>query len=102
MQESLITNDFEETQMLGEELAKAMQGNILALHGDLGAGKTTFLQGFAKGLGIKKHIISPTFIIMRTYDIPEGKVPFKQFYHVDLYRIENEHDVEGLGLLEIM
>src|SRR5689334_12985517 len=101
MQESIITNDFEETQMLGEELAKKIQGNILALHGDLGAGKTTFLQGFAKGLGIKKQIISPTFIIMRTYEIA-GDDRFKQFYHVDLYRIESEHDVEGLGLLEIM
>jgi tRNA threonylcarbamoyladenosine biosynthesis protein TsaE len=63
----------------------------------LGSGKTTFVQGLAEGLGIKQRIISPTFIIMRSYE--SGS---KNFYHVDLYRIESEQDVEGLGLLEFM
>ena len=60
------TSSFEETQKLGEDFAqKAINGAVLALHGNLGSGKTTFVQGFAKGLGITKNIISPTFIIVR-------------------------------------
>lgn len=101
----LLTNSFEETQKLGYELAKKLQGGeVLALHGDLGSGKTTFMQGLAEGLGIKRRIISPTFIIMRTYDTGSKKqeVGIKNLYHVDLYRIETVQDVEGLGLLELL
>lgn len=96
-----ITNDFKSTQNLGEEFAQSLKsGAVIALHGNLGAGKTTFVQGLARGLGVTKNIISPTFIIMRTYELENDS--FKNFYHVDLYRIETEHDVEGLGLLELM
>src|SRR3989337_2657138 len=94
----VITESFEATQKLGKEFAQSLKkGAVIALHGDLGSGKTTFVQGFAKGLGIEKNIISPTFIIMRTYN-----VGIKNFYHVDLYRIESEKDVEGLGLPELI
>ena len=66
----IITNSFTETQQVGFDFAKKLQGGeVLALYGDLGSGKTTFMQGLAKGLGITKNIISPTFIIMRTYEI---------------------------------
>jgi tRNA threonylcarbamoyladenosine biosynthesis protein TsaE len=100
----IITNSFEETQQLGLDLAKKLKGGeVLALHGDLGAGKTTFMQGLAQGLGIKRRIISPTFIIMRTYVIPDLiRGNDGNLYHVDLYRIESERDVEGLGLLELL
>ncbi|PIY93800.1 MAG: tRNA (adenosine(37)-N6)-threonylcarbamoyltransferase complex ATPase subunit type 1 TsaE, partial [Candidatus Levybacteria bacterium CG_4_10_14_0_8_um_filter_35_23] len=65
-----ITKNFEETQKLGEELAGEIKdGAVVALYGDLGSGKTTFVQGFAKGLGINKRLISPTYIILRTYKI---------------------------------
>jgi tRNA threonylcarbamoyladenosine biosynthesis protein TsaE len=98
MKQTTITNSFEETQKLGFDLAKTLKGGeVLCLHGDLGSGKTTFVQGLAKGLGVTQRIISPTFIIMRTYEINS-----KFFYHVDLYRIESEKDIEGLGLFEIM
>lgn len=60
----------------------------------MGAGKTTFVQGLAKGLGIKRRITSPTFIIVRSY----GE---ENFYHIDLYRIESDKDIEGLGIEEI-
>jgi tRNA threonylcarbamoyladenosine biosynthesis protein TsaE len=94
----IVTKSFEETQGFGESFAKEVKGgDVLALYGDLGSGKTTFVQGLAKGLGIEKQIISPTFIIMRTYAFGE-----KTLYHVDLYRIEKEEDVEGIGLLELM
>jgi tRNA threonylcarbamoyladenosine biosynthesis protein TsaE len=90
------TNNANETQSIAEEISKSFKGGAIALSGELGAGKTTFVQGFAKGLGIKEKIISPTFLIIRQY-------PFsgKYFYHIDLYRIE-EADLDILGLKEIL
>lgn len=98
MEQTVLTNSFEETQSLGISFAKKLKGGeVLALYGDLGSGKTTFMQGLAKGLGIEKKILSPTFIIMRTY-----RVGIKNLYHIDLYRINGEQDVEGLGLFELL
>ena len=92
--QTIITKSFEETQQLGMDFAKTLKpGDVVCLHGDLGSGKTTFVQGVAKGLGNTKQIISPTFIIMRTY---------KNMYHIDLYRIENENDINGIGLLDLI
>lgn len=92
------TNSFEQTQMIGKDLGSKLKGGeILALYGDLGSGKTTFVQGVALGLGIKRRIISPTFIIVRKYALT-----MKNFYHIDLYRIDSERDIEGLGLKEII
>lgn len=93
-----ITNNLRETQKIAEDIAQQLKGGeIIALHGELGSGKTTFAQGLAKGLGITKRIISPTFIIMRTY-----KTGSKNFYHIDLYRVESQNDIEGLGIKEIL
>ena len=68
--------------------------------GDLGSGKTTFVQGLAKGLGIAGRIISPTFIIVRKYTVglKERKSKLKDFYHADLYRLEGDMDKEILNL----
>jgi len=96
--EEYITGSFEETQALGENFAKKLKGgDFVAFYGDLGSGKTTFIQGLAKGLGIKRRIISPTFIIVRHYEISGGS-----FYHVDLYRTASKHDLLGVGLDQIM
>src|SRR6266404_1307525 len=66
----ITTNSFKETQQIGFDFAKKIKGGqVLALYGDLGSGKTTFMQGLAKGLGITRNIISPTFIIMRSYQL---------------------------------
>ena len=93
-----ITSNFKETQKLGRDFAKVLEkGDVLYLYGDLGSGKTTFVQGLAEGLGVKQRIISPTFIIVRSY-----KLEVISFYHIDLYRINNEKDVRGLGLEEII
>lgn len=95
-----ITRSTEETVSLGEKFAKLLhEQKVFALHGDLGSGKTTFTQGIAKGLGINRHTTSPTYIIMRTYDIPETS---KKLYHIDLYRTGSIHDVEGIGLLDLI
>lgn len=95
------THSVLETQKVALELAqKYNQGGIFALSGPLGAGKTTFIQGFAQGLGIKDRLISPTFIIMRQYQIPSNNKG--KLYHLDLYRLETVHQTEGIGLEEIL
>ncbi len=107
----ILTHNYSETQDLGFNLGKNLKnGKVFALYGNLGSGKTTFVQGLAKGLGIKQKIISPTFIIVRKYAIPKSLIPalpagrfnLKSFYHIDLYRIENETGIKGLGLEEIL
>ena len=106
MQKS-TTNNFEETQKLGENFAheillKDLQktATVLALSGDLGAGKTTFLQGFAKGLGITDVVNSPTFVILKRFMMYDLR--FKNFYHIDCYRLENPEEILQLGFEEII
>jgi len=96
-----------ETKKIGRDLAKKIKKDwpknkacLLALEGDLGGGKTTFLQGFAKGMGIKEIILSPTFVIMKRFKIKDSR--FKNFYHLDCYRLKNAKDVLGLGFSEIL
>ncbi len=86
-----ISRSEDETKKIAAGLVKKTKGNIFALSGELGAGKTIFAQGFAKGLGIKDKIISPTFVLIKQYG--------KNFYHIDLYRLEN---FSQLGLEEIL
>ena len=102
-----LTTTPRQTQKLGEILAKEVlktkfkKGALtLGLEGDLGGGKTTFLQGFAKGLGIKEKILSPTFIILKKFKIQDSN--FKNFYHVDCYRIEKPREILSLGFKEIV
>jgi tRNA threonylcarbamoyladenosine biosynthesis protein TsaE len=99
----IVTHSFKETQEFGKKFAQQLNGGeVIALYGDLGSGKTTFMQGLAQGLGIQKNIISPTFIIMRTYNIQSEAKSLKTLYHLDLYRIENEAQAIDLGLEELM
>lgn len=93
-----ITKNASETSRFGEEIGSSLKGGeVIALVGELGAGKTTFVQGLAKGLIIKNKIVSPTFILMRSYI---GKL---DLYHLDLYRLEGdiETQVKELGLFDI-
>lgn len=81
----------EETQRFAERLAVFLQpADLLALEGDLGAGKTTFTQGLARGLGVRSVVNSPTFTIIKEY---QGSLPL---YHMDVYRVGG--DVDSLGL----
>ncbi len=98
MNKTVITSSATETQKVGKEFGQQLlPGDCVLLYGNLGAGKTTFVQGMAQGLEITKRIISPTFVIVRSYEIKKG-----MFYHVDLYRIETKHDAEGTGLFDIL
>ncbi len=88
----------EETLALGAAFGqKAKGGEVIALIGDLGTGKTQFVQGLAAGLGIDSTTVnSPTFTLLQTY---EGRLPL---IHVDLYRLENQKEVDALGLEEYL
>ena len=86
----------QETTHFGQKLAKQFKsGDIIALFGDLGSGKTTLVKGIAQGLNVKSsQVNSPTFVLMNLY---EGKLPI---YHFDLYRLENTQDIDRLGCHE--
>ncbi|MDP3015395.1 MAG: tRNA (adenosine(37)-N6)-threonylcarbamoyltransferase complex ATPase subunit type 1 TsaE [bacterium] len=73
---------------------------VLALAGDLGSGKTTFVQGFLRGLGVRRKITSPTFVIAKSYKLKAKS--YKLGYHIDCYRIEEPKELSGLGLKEIL
>ena len=88
----------EDTEKIGCELAKkALPGDIYCLSGELGAGKTVFAKGFAKGLGITARVTSPTFTILNEYG--GGKV---NLYHFDLYRLESPEELVGIGFEEYL
>lgn len=100
----LVSRGSKETKNFAKKLAKDIlerkinglhksEAIILSLEGDLGAGKTTFTQGFAEGLRIKEKIQSPTFVILKIYDIPRSRT---NFIHVDAYRLQAK-DFKVLG-----
>jgi tRNA threonylcarbamoyladenosine biosynthesis protein TsaE len=143
-----ITKSFQETQKLGQNFARLLSsprkrgsraeaqnldsrlhGNdgrdgatVLALQGNLGGGKTTFLQGFAHGLGIKEKITSPTYVILKHFRLPSLRAKrsnlkvqiasspeaprnddsFTDFYHIDCYRINKPEEILELGFEEII
>ena len=80
--------------------SKGSSALIIALTGDLGSGKTTFIQGFCKGIGIKRRITSPTFVIMKKFSI--FNFQFSNLYHLDCYRIQKPKELLKLGLKEII
>ena len=86
-------------------MKKLEDRNVICLYGELGVGKTTFVQGLAKELGVKKRVTSPTFILIREYKIKNcqiAKLPNCKFlYHTDCYRIKSERDVKSIDLSEI-
>lgn len=90
-----------QTQKIAKDLAgKLKGGEVIALYGDLGSGKTVFVQGLAQGLGIKRRILSPTFVFMRSYPLAINNKRLT-FHHLDLYRGQSLTDFQVLGLSEI-
>ena len=88
----LITNCETETVQEGEKLGSRLApGAVVALYGDLGAGKTAFTRGLAAGLGIKANVSSPTFTIVNEYP---GNIPL---FHFDMYRLESEQELFEIG-----
>lgn len=96
----IITNSEEETFSFAKKLAKkAKGGEVYALSGDLGAGKTVFVRGFAAGLGIKRNVNSPTFVLMKIYPVKKHKT-IKHLCHIDAYRLRSARDLEAIGALD--
>ena len=96
--ETLVTHTPGETEAFAAKLAAELpEGSVLALYGNLGAGKTVFARGFARGLGITEPISSPTFTILQEY--PHNG---KMFYHMDLYRIDNSDAALAFGIDEFL
>ena len=84
-----------DTARFGAELGACIeQGTCVSLVGPLGAGKTVLVRGLCRGLGIDDHVVSPTFILLETF---EGRLPV---VHVDLYRLEHERELEELGVFD--
>ena len=129
MNQKNLTINFHQTQKKGESLGQQIlrnnekkflfkkpdevkkKGTIIALEGELGSGKTTFVQGFAKGLGIKEKILSPTFVILKKFVIPSLDLPsrrgghnsqFVNFFHIDCYRIKKSKELLDLGFKGII
>ncbi len=93
---TIETNSEQETLEVGQWLGtQAAAGTVIALEGDLGAGKTVLAKGLAEGLGITEPVSSPTFTILQIYE--EGRLPL---YHFDVYRIENIEAMDEIGYEE--
>lgn len=93
--QKFITNSQEETINIAKNLAKTVKGgDVIVLNGELGAGKTVFTKGLAKGLGINDIITSPTFTILNEYHSSPS------LFHFDMYRIEDENELKELGFDE--
>ena len=101
-----VTSSPEQTIKLGQKLAKQLKGGeVICLYGNLGAGKTTLIKGIAQGLGIKKIITSPTFVLMKTYQVTRDRrqetgKQNKILVHIDCYRINSEIDIINIGAQE--
>lgn len=98
---TIITRSADQTESAGEAFASQVKsGDIICLYGELGAGKTTFVRGFVRGLGFEDRVMSPTFTIIRTYH-KNGDRELR-CYHIDLYRIEDgKSNVQSLGIEDI-
>ncbi len=137
MEQKYLTTNFRQTQKIGrvfgqqiledneQLLFKIMSlskkaGVVIALEGDLGSGKTIFVQGLAKGLGVKEKMLSPTFFLMKKFQIRKtndtnfyshrytslvkrsGRAKFQTFFHIDSYRIKNSKEILNLGFKKIV
>lgn len=104
MKKSIHADSLKVTKSVAKELAKTIIESpkkegafVVALTGDLGAGKTSFVQGLAKELGVKKNVLSPTFLIVKSYNLPKRRM----FYHIDCYRLKNAKELLDLDWKEI-
>jgi tRNA threonylcarbamoyladenosine biosynthesis protein TsaE len=100
---TVISQSVEETNNLGKTFAANLKrGDIVALHGELGAGKTQFVKGACVGLGVVEGVSSPSFVIMNEYtgrDAGGKEIPL---YHIDLYRVTREEEIYDLGYEEFL
>jgi tRNA threonylcarbamoyladenosine biosynthesis protein TsaE len=103
----MISGSIGQTHKIAKDLVeqivrhrKSNIANIIGLSGELGSGKTTFAQGFARALGVKERVISPTFVILKRFKIRGSR--FKNLIHIDAYRINKPKEIIDLGWKEII
>ena len=88
----------EQTLAAGREFAKGLRaGDVVAVYGELGSGKTRFIKGICEGLGVKGHVVSPTFTIVTEYDSSAGSI-----YHFDFYRLQSTRELREIGFDEYL
>ncbi|MBI4722455.1 MAG: tRNA (adenosine(37)-N6)-threonylcarbamoyltransferase complex ATPase subunit type 1 TsaE [Candidatus Stahlbacteria bacterium] len=93
----ILSNSAEDTEKIGEQMGKKLNpGDVVALYGELGVGKTVLVKGIAKGLGCSAMVKSPSFVYMHEYS---GRVPI---FHIDLYRVSTTTDIITLGIDEVL
>ncbi|MDD5527916.1 MAG: tRNA (adenosine(37)-N6)-threonylcarbamoyltransferase complex ATPase subunit type 1 TsaE [Patescibacteria group bacterium] len=98
----IITHSEKETFSFAKKLAKkAKGGEVYALSGNLGAGKTVFARGFAGGLGVKRNVNSPTFVLMKIYPVKKNK-SIKHLCHIDAYRLKSARDLAAIGVADYL
>jgi len=97
MSRTIISNSPEQTRAIAGRLLNELHpGSVLSLHGELGSGKTCFVQGLAESLGVKQAVTSPTYTLINEYS---GRLPL---YHIDLYRLRSAEDALALGMDEYL
>lgn len=103
----VITKSAEETKKIAANLAEKLKKQplsgaalIISLEGNLGSGKTTFIQGLAQELGVKENILSPTFVIQKDFSLSLNN--FKNLYHIDAYRLKNPQELLDLGFADLI
>ncbi len=102
----IVTKSARQTQRVARMLAGQLSGfrpagaAVIALHGELGTGKTTFAQGFARALDVRENVLSPTFVLMKIYALK--KKSFRHLVHVDCYRLASPPDLLHLGFKETL
>lgn len=101
----MITLSAKQTIELAKKFAKKLKGGeVIGLVGELGSGKTTFIKGLARGLGVKEPITSPTFVLLKEYVLPffphlrSGEKRLRKFVHIDAYRVETPEDIKSVGI----
>lgn len=101
MKKKIITKSGKETFALAKKYSlNLLGGEVLALFGDLGSGKTVFTQGLACGLGLKQNVPSPTFVVMRVYTTNQSKI--KTFCHIDAYRLNSSKELIEIGVQDYL
>lgn len=105
MQKTFARNELPEiARELLAGVTKGESATVIALSGDLGAGKTSLTQALARELGVAGNVISPTFVIMKRYDLPRAECArgFRTLIHIDAYRLDSGKELEKLGWAEIL
>lgn len=104
--EIITTKSEADTREEGARFAKSLKGGeIVALYGDLGAGKTAWVKGMAEGLGIRERILSPTFVLLQCHSLKQSRIKnqelrIKQLCHVDAYRLKSAQELIAIGIEE--